>query len=100
MLLDEPNTFLDLRHQMQLCDLLRRLAREQDIAVLMASHDLNLAGAFADPLVLLHDGRVAAHGAPGAVLQPSILSSVYGVEMRRLDPGGDAAPVVLPVIRV
>ena len=45
MLLDEPSTFLDLRHQVELSQLLRKLAREKQIAVLMASHDLNLAGA-------------------------------------------------------
>jgi iron complex transport system ATP-binding protein len=99
MLLDEPNTFLDLRHQISLCNLLRRLARDRNIAVLMASHDLNLAGAFADRLSLLHDGRLVAQGEPSAVLDPAILTRVYGVEMRRLTPADGSTPLVMPVVR-
>src|SRR5204863_2343542 len=58
MLLDEPSTFLDLRHQVELCALLKKLSRERNIGVLMASHDLNLAGGFCDRLMLLHDGAI------------------------------------------
>lgn len=96
LLLDEPNTFLDLRHQVELGRLLRDLARRHDLAVLAASHDLNLAGAFADELVLLHDGHVAAAGPPADVLRADLLSHVYGLPMERLDRP-DGVPVVLPV---
>jgi osmoprotectant transport system ATP-binding protein len=97
MLLDEPNTFLDLRHQVELSQLLKRLATEQGIAILMASHDLNLAGAFAGRLVLLEDGAVAASGPPGDVLNPELLQRVYGVPMQRIERAG-RAPAVLPEI--
>jgi iron complex transport system ATP-binding protein len=97
MLLDEPNTFLDLRHQVELSQLLRTLAREQGIAVLLASHDLNLAGAFADRLILLNEGTVAAEGAPDAVFDPDLLARVYGVPMDRIDREGHA-PVVVPMV--
>jgi iron complex transport system ATP-binding protein len=97
MLLDEPNTFLDLRHQVELSQLLKRLAAEQGIAILMASHDLNLAGAFAGRLVLLEDGAVAASGPPGDVLNPELLQRVYGVPMQRIERAG-RAPAVLPEI--
>src|SRR5262249_29813120 len=60
MLLDEPSTFLDLRHQVELCQLLRQLAKEQSIGVLMASHDLNLAAAYANRVVVLSEGTIAA----------------------------------------
>ena len=60
ILLDEPNTFLDLKHQVELMPLLRTLAREQNVGVLMASHDLNLAAGGADRLVLLDRGAVVA----------------------------------------
>lgn len=94
MLLDEPNTFLDLRHQVEMSQLLRRLAREQAIGVLMASHDLNLAAGFADRLVLLEEGRVVASGTPGEVLQPELLERVYGVAMERIDREGREVVVV------
>lgn len=87
LLLDEPTTFLDLRHQVELNRLLRRLAKEQSIGVLMASHDLNLAGAFADRLIVLNEGKVVADGEPSAVLDPTLLEQVYGVPMRKVDAG-------------
>ena len=94
MLFDEPTTFLDLRHQVELTQLLRSLATEKSIGILMASHDLNLAAAFADRIVLLHEGKVAAEGKPGEVLQPELLQNVYGLAMKRIDDGG--RPMVVP----
>jgi iron complex transport system ATP-binding protein len=96
-LLDEPNTFLDLKHQAQLWELLRRLARERGLAILAASHDLNLSGAFADELMLLHDGVIVARGTPGDVLDAAVLSRVYGIGMERIDRAG-RTPVVFPEI--
>jgi len=95
ILLDEPNTFLDLKHQVELMALLRRLAREQNVAVLMASHDLNLAAAGADELILLDRGVVVADGKPQQVLDPQILSRVYGVAMERIDRP-QQPPLVIP----
>src|SRR4051812_40618974 len=69
LLLDEPNTFLDLRHQVELLRLLRSLAKDQKLGVLMASHDVNLAGAHADRLIVLQAGSIAAQGAPTDVLR-------------------------------
>lgn len=96
LLLDEPNTYLDLRHQIQLSQLLRRLAQQHALGVLLASHDLNLAGAFADRLVLLDGGRIAAAGTPHEVLEPQRLSTVYGVHIQRLERP-DGAPMVFPI---
>jgi iron complex transport system ATP-binding protein len=94
MLLDEPNTFLDLRHQVELCELVRQLAREKSIAVLMASHDLNLAMAVADEVVLLDGGSVAVAGAVD-VLGAEQLSRVYGVQMTKLQRP-DGRPIFMP----
>jgi iron complex transport system ATP-binding protein len=96
LLLDEPNTYLDLRHQVELGQLLNDLARNKNLAVLMASHDLNLAGQFADRLILLSDGQIAADGPPRDVLRPDVLATVYGVPMERLDRGG--AVHVFPLV--
>ncbi len=98
MLLDEPNTYLDLRHQVELGRLIARLARRQNIAVLMASHDLNLAGAFADRMMLLSEGRLLADGTPSQVLDPRLLSQAYALPMRRLDDPESSTPIVFPVI--
>jgi iron complex transport system ATP-binding protein len=96
ILLDEPNTFLDLRHQVELMTMLKKLSREQHVAVLLASHDLNLAAMHADQLILLDRGQIVAHGTPDEVLMPELLSRVYGVPMERVDR--DGRPVVFPKV--
>jgi iron-chelate-transporting ATPase len=98
LLLDEPGTFLDLRHQVEIAQLLRRLAKETGVGILLASHDLNVAAACADRLILLHDGVVAAAGTAREVLEPASLEKVYGVRMERIDRGRGRPPAVLPVI--
>jgi iron complex transport system ATP-binding protein len=97
ILLDEPNTFLDLKHQVELMSLLRRLAKEQNVGVLMASHDLNLAATGADSLILLDRGVVVADGNPEQVLDPDVLTRVYGVPMERVTRGEGKTPLVVPV---
>jgi iron complex transport system ATP-binding protein len=94
LLLDEPNTFLDLKHQIELWRLLGELAGKKGLAVLVASHELNIAGAMTDRLILLNGGRIAASGVPDAVLRPEVLTPVYGTPIQRY---GDAEnPVVVP----
>ena len=96
VLLDEPDTYLDLKHQSDLAALLRRLADAEGLGVLMASHDLNLAASVADRLILLGGGRVAAEGPPANVLTPAVLEPIYGVRVGRVDtPAG--TPVVFPL---
>ena len=96
LLLDEPNTYLDLRHQVELAQLMRRLARERSLGLLVASHDLNLAAAFADRLVLLNEGSVAAEGSAEVVLDPELLTRVYGVRMECVTREGKP-PVLVPI---
>jgi iron complex transport system ATP-binding protein len=95
MLLDEPNTFLDLRHQVELLRLLRKLTKERGLGVLMASHDVSLAGAHADRLIVLDRGKIAAHGPPADVLRAEVLAPVFEVEMETIArPSG--VPIVVP----
>jgi iron complex transport system ATP-binding protein len=84
LLLDEPNTYLDLKHQVELCQLLRQLSKTQSIGVLMASHDLNLATSFSDRVVVMSQGKVVASGGVD-VLEPDMLSEVYGVKLLRVE---------------
>ena len=76
LVLDEPTTFLDVGHEMAMFELFAGLARSGR-AVLVISHQLNLIARFADTMVLLHEGRVVATGAPQSVMQASILERVY-----------------------
>jgi iron complex transport system ATP-binding protein len=74
---------------------MRRLARERSLGLLVASHDLNLAAAFADRLVLLQDGAVMAEGATDVVLDPELIARVYGARMERMTREGKP-PVLIP----
>jgi iron complex transport system ATP-binding protein len=96
LLLDEPSTYLDLKHQVELCQLLRQLSQTQSIGILMASHDLNLAIGFSDRIIVLSNGQIAASGGID-VLQPETISSVYGVRMIQLQRP-DGTPVLVPQI--
>ena len=98
LLLDEPTTHLDLRHQAELLDLIHDLRRERGVAVVAVLHDLNLAALGCNRLVLLADGRVVHAGTPAAVLTVEALGEAYGAAVR---VAGDAAtgPVVLPLPR-
>jgi len=77
LLLDEPTSSLDMGHEMELLETVRGLAKNDDIAALVISHSLNLAARFADRLVLLDRGRVAADDVPARVLDASLLSRVF-----------------------
>jgi len=95
ILLDEPNTYLDLKHQVELMSLLRTLSREKNVGVLMASHDLNLAASGADIMLLLDQGQVVAEGDAEQVLKPELLTRVYGVPMESI-PRAGKPPLVVP----
>lgn len=81
MLLDEPTSNLDLRHQLEVMRLISSAVRDKRISAIMAIHDLNLASRFSDRIIFLREGRVYAAGAPPAVLTPDNISAVYGVHV-------------------
>jgi iron complex transport system ATP-binding protein len=78
LVLDEPTSHLDLRHQGELVGVVRRLQRDAGLTALIVSHDLNLAAEVADRVLLLSDGRIERLGPPEAVLEEATLSRVYG----------------------
>lgn len=82
LFLDEPTTFLDLRHQLEVLQTVVRLREERGLTVVMVLHDLNHAARFADRIVALNDGRVAADGTPHEVVTPALLAEVLGVRGR------------------
>ncbi|MGE3284720.1 MAG: ABC transporter ATP-binding protein [Pseudonocardia sp.] len=81
LLLDEPTTFLDLRFQVELLDLVRDLADSGEVAIGVVLHDLDQAAAVADELVLLAEGRIRATGCPEDVLDPDLLTEIYGIRV-------------------
>ncbi|MDG4838762.1 ABC transporter ATP-binding protein [Micromonospora sp. WMMD967] len=81
LLLDEPTTFLDLRYQVEILDLVRDLADDHGVAVGVVLHDLNQAAAVADEVVLLHQGRVRATGTPATVFTEEALTETYGIRI-------------------
>jgi iron complex transport system ATP-binding protein len=90
LLLDEPSAFLDLKYQVQVFDLMRRLNREHNLTIVAALHDLNLAALFFPRLVMLRDGRVYRDGSPKEVLTEKTIEEVYGIQVRvEPDPSGE-----------
>ena len=96
VVLDEPTTGLDLRHQVTLLALLRREVAECGLTVLATLHDLSLAGQFADRLVLLDGGDIVLDGAPREVVRHEELARRYGLTLRVVDV--DGTDVVVPVV--
>jgi iron complex transport system ATP-binding protein len=87
LLLDEPTVYLDISGQLEMMDLVRRLNRERSLTIVAVLHDINLAARYCDRIALLSQGRLEAVGAPGEVLNPETIQSVYGVEVAiRKDP--------------
>ena len=81
MLLDEPTAHLDINYQIETFDLARRLCLEQNLIVVTALHDLNLAAQFCDQLILLNKGEIHCHGSPEAVINSQTIMEVYGAEV-------------------
>ena len=80
MLLDEPTSNLDLRHQLEVLEIIKYLVKKRTISVIMAMHDLNLASKYSDKLVMLKNGKIFSTGTPKQVITPENIKSVYGVE--------------------
>lgn len=79
LLLDEPSTFLDLRHQLEIMELLKTLNHELQITVIMVLHDPQLAALFSQRIMVIAKGEVVASGAPETVLTPELFAGIFGV---------------------
>lgn len=96
LLLDEPTTFLDLTHQIEVLDLLTDLNREQGTTIVMVLHDINLAARYADHLFALRDGRVVTGGPPSEVLTSELIRDVFELEALVVPDPVSGTPMVLP----
>ncbi|MCQ2070303.1 MAG: ABC transporter ATP-binding protein [archaeon] len=80
MLLDEPTSNLDIRHQLEVVNVLKSLARKENLMVIMISHDINITSKFSDKILLLYGGSIMAAGTPEEVITEENIREVYGVE--------------------
>jgi iron complex transport system ATP-binding protein len=100
LLLDEPTTYLDLSHQIDVLELVARLHAERGRTVVVVLHDLNLAARYAQRLVAMKDGALVTSGTPDEVLTEYLLAQVFDLEARVLPDPVTGTPMVVPVRRL
>ncbi|SOD62549.1 iron complex transport system ATP-binding protein [Streptomyces zhaozhouensis] len=99
LLLDEPTTFLDASHQVEVLDLLTDLNHARGTTIVMVLHDLNLAARYADHLIAVADGALHAAGAPREVLTETTVKAVFGLDSRVIEDPVSGRPLMLPIGR-
>lgn len=99
LLLDEPTTFLDISHQVEVLDLLTDLNRTRGTTIVMVLHDLNLAARYADHLVAMREGQIHATGTPSEVLTEGNVRQVFGLDSRIIADPTSGKPIMLPIGR-
>jgi ABC-type cobalamin/Fe3+-siderophores transport system ATPase subunit len=96
VLLDEPTTFLDIAHQIELLELCVRLNREQGTTMVAVLHDLNQASRYADHIVVMKAGRIVEQGDPRTVVTAELIEEVFGLGCRIIDDPETGTPLVIP----
>ena len=95
ILLDEPTTYLDLCHQLEVLELLKKLNREEKCTIIMVLHDLNLASRYSDYLLAMHQGRVFAYGQPQEVFTEEMLAACFRIDGQIVADGKTGKPLCL-----
>jgi len=99
LLLDEPTTFLDVTHQIDVLDVLLDLNRTRATTIVMVLHDLNLAARYADRLVVMASGRIVTEGAPAEVLTAATVKAAFGLDSLVVEDPVCGSPMVVPIGR-
>jgi iron complex transport system ATP-binding protein len=99
LLLDEPTTYLDVAHQVEVLDLLADLNEARGTTIVMVLHDLNLAARYADHLIAMREGRIVSEGVPAEVITEDCVREVFGMECRVVEDPVTATPMVIPLGR-
>ncbi|MGY1456790.1 ABC transporter ATP-binding protein [Streptomyces sp. SS8] len=99
LLLDEPTTYLDLAHQIDILDLCARLHQEEGRTLVAVLHDLNHAARYATHLIAMRDGRVVASGPPERIVTAELVEDVFGLPCRVIDDPETGTPLVVPAAR-
>jgi iron complex transport system ATP-binding protein len=97
LLLDEPTTYLDLAHQVDVLELVRRLNRVHHRTVVMVLHDISLAARYSDHMVAMKDGEIVMEGTPDEVVTPALLKEVFGLDAHVVPEPTDGRPHVIPL---
>ena len=97
MLLDEPTTFLDLAHQVEVLDLLVDLNQREGRTIVLVLHDLNHACRYAHHLIAMRDGAIVAEGAPDDIVTPELVTEVFGLPCRVIADPVSGTPMVVPI---
>ncbi|MEM7034621.1 MAG: ABC transporter ATP-binding protein [Chloroflexota bacterium] len=100
LLLDEPTTFLDIGHQLEVLDLVRALNEERGMTIVLVLHDLNQAARYSQRMVVLQEGQIVADGEPTTVLNPDLLAGVFNVKANIITDPASNTPVCLPYATV
>ncbi len=96
LILDEPISFLDIKYQIEILEILRKLNQKHSVTVIIALHDLNLASKYCSRLLLLKNGKMVREGSPNAILEQSIIESVYETQIKTLIDEEDGSSIILP----
>ncbi|MFI8854883.1 ABC transporter ATP-binding protein [Streptomyces sp. 891-h] len=99
LLLDEPTTYLDIAHQIEILDLCARLHEEEGRTLVAVLHDLNHAARYATHLIAMREGRIVAQGEPGEVVTAELVEEVFGMPCRVIDDPETGTPLVVPAAR-
>ena len=99
VLLDEPTTYLDVTHQLDLLDLLAELNHERGTTVVMVLHELNLAARYADHLVMMRDGAIVEQGVPANIVTTESIRHVFGLDCQVVPDPVSGTPLVVPIGR-
>ncbi|MGW2277542.1 ABC transporter ATP-binding protein [Streptomyces sp. NPDC001770] len=99
LLLDEPTTYLDISHQLDVLDLLTDINRERGVTMVAVLHDLNLACRYADHLVAMKDGRIVAEGRPTEIVTGELVTEVFGMRCSVVPDPASGTPMIVPIGR-
>lgn len=96
LMLDEPTTFLDVRHQLEILELVRHLQAKKGMTIIVVLHDLNQAIRYADRMLVLKKGRIAADGIPEQVMTVQLLQDVFGINANLVEDPATGKPAFIP----
>jgi iron complex transport system ATP-binding protein len=97
LLLDEPTTFLDICHQFELLELIKRLNQQMGLTIVMVLHDINQAARYSDKIIVIKDGQKYKEGKPYEIVTKSVLEDVFNIEVKVFEDNENGCPYFIPI---